>query len=283
MFFISIIIPIYNRSDLITRCIKSVIDQVYSKWEIVIVDDGSTDKCEQAIATFNDSRIRYVYQQNAGASVARNNGVNHAKGNYIIFLDSDDAAEPKWLDMLVKACDQNQDIVTCGFKRYNVQGNLVEEKNAESGHALQQRYGIFLAGTYLIKKCLFLDVGAFDISLKSGHHTDLSIRLIQLINDKKISTARINNTLVKIYDHSGEKIRSNWGSVYEGSRMILEKNYLFMKNSDLPWLQSYYTVLAHAANALKLRKDAIAYGWKAILTNPLTIKNWARLIRYFFT
>ena len=88
---------------------------------------------------------------------------------------------------------------------------------------------------------------------------------------------------MKIYDHAGEKIRANWSAVYEGSRAILEKNFEFMKKSDLPWLQSYYTVLARSANALKLKKDAIRYGWKAITTSPLTIKNWPRLIRYLIS
>lgn len=199
-----------------------------------MVDDGSTDNTKHVIADFGDARIRYVHQQNSGAAVARNNGVNHAKGDYIIFLDSDDAAEPTWLSALVTALNKNQDIVTCGFKRYDSNATLLEEKNSQTGHALQQRYGIFLAGTYLIRRNLFLTVGGFDTALKSGHHTDLSIRLIQLIDQKKIAAVSVNQTLVKIYDHSGEKIRSNWRAVYDGSRVILEKNFDFMKNSDLP-------------------------------------------------
>jgi glycosyltransferase involved in cell wall biosynthesis len=283
MFLISIIIPAYNRAALLKNCLESVLAQHYPVFEIIVVDDGSTDNTKHVIADFGDARIRYVHQQNSGAAVARNNGVNHAKGDYIIFLDSDDAAEPTWLSALVTALNKNQDIVTCGFKRYDSNATLLEEKNSQTGHALQQRYGIFLAGTYLIRRNLFLTVGGFDTALKSGHHTDLSIRLIQLIDQKKIAAVSVNQTLVKIYDHSGEKIRSNWRAVYDGSRVILEKNFDFMKNSDLPWLQSYYTVLARSANALKLRQDAIRYGWKAITTSPLTVKNWARLIRYLFT
>lgn len=280
---ISIIIPAYNRAALLKNCLESVMAQRHTLLEIIVVDDGSTDNTRQVITALSDSRIRYLYQQNAGAAVARNNGVNHAKGDYIIFLDSDDAAEPAWLSNLAGALHSQQDIVTCGFKRYDVKGMLVEDKNSKTGHALQQRYGIFLAGTYLIRRSLFLQIGGFDTALKSGHHTDLSIRLIQLIDQKKITEVRVNHALVKIYDHAGEKIRANWSAVYEGSRAILEKNFEFMKKSDLPWLQSYYTVLARSANALKLKKDAIRYGWKAITTSPLTIKNWPRLIRYLIS
>ena len=167
---ISIIIPAYNRAALLKNCLESVMAQRHTLLEIIVVDDGSTDNTRQVITALSDSRIRYLYQQNAGAAVARNNGVNHAKGDYIIFLDSDDAAEPAWLSNLAGALHSQQDIVTCGFKRYDVKGMLVEDKNSKTGHALQQRYGIFLAGTYLIRRSLFLQIGGFDIELKSGHH-----------------------------------------------------------------------------------------------------------------
>jgi glycosyltransferase involved in cell wall biosynthesis len=283
MFLISIIIPAHNRAALLKNCLESVIAQDYTLFETIVVDDGSTDNTKNVVASFNDPRILYIYQQNAGAAVARNHGATQAKGEYLIFLDSDDTAETRWLSTLVKACNQNQGIVTCGFKRYDVTGKLLEEKNAATGHALQQRYGIFLAGTYLIKRTLFMEVGLFDTKLKSGHHTDLSIRLIQLIDAGKITPTQSDGTLVRIYDHQGEKIRSNWNSVYQGSQLILEKHFQFMKGSDLPWLQSYYVVLARGAHALKLRKEAIAYGWKAIVTSPFTVKNWVRFGRYLFT
>jgi glycosyltransferase involved in cell wall biosynthesis len=90
--FFSIIIPTYNRAHLILKAIESVIVQTFTDWELIIVDDGSTDNTKELIAQYQDkdNRVRYIYQENAERSAARNNGIKHAKGEYICFLDSDD-------------------------------------------------------------------------------------------------------------------------------------------------------------------------------------------------
>jgi glycosyltransferase involved in cell wall biosynthesis len=95
--FFSVIIPTYNRADILPATIASVINQKFSDWELIVVDDGSTDNTKEVIEGIDDSRIKYLYQQNAERSEARNNGVNHSKGKYICFLDSDDFYEENYL------------------------------------------------------------------------------------------------------------------------------------------------------------------------------------------
>ena len=86
----TIIIPTYNRGDLITKTIKSCLGQSYSNFELIIIDDGSTDSTEKTIFSFKDPRIKYFKKENAERGAARNFGVSKAKGAYITFLDSDD-------------------------------------------------------------------------------------------------------------------------------------------------------------------------------------------------
>lgn len=88
--FFSIVIATYNREAFIGKAIESVINQLYNKWELIIIDDGSTDKTKEVVFSFNDHRIRYIFQENMERSAARNNGIRNAKGEYICFLDSDD-------------------------------------------------------------------------------------------------------------------------------------------------------------------------------------------------
>ena len=90
--FFSIIIPTYNREQLLADTINSIIAQTFGDWECIVVDDGSTDNSKQLVQSMQqkDERIKYVYQQNAERSAARNNGVSHSTGEYICFLDSDD-------------------------------------------------------------------------------------------------------------------------------------------------------------------------------------------------
>jgi len=90
--YFSIIIPTYNRAHLISKAIDSVIAQTFVNWELIIVDDGSTDYTKELILSYQekDARIQYVFQENAERSAARNKGIERAKGQYICFLDSDD-------------------------------------------------------------------------------------------------------------------------------------------------------------------------------------------------
>ena len=86
----SIIIPTYNRAAFLPKAIGSVLAQSFSDWELIIVDDGSTDNTKDVVAQYSDSRITYIFQQNAERSAARNKGIAHSVGEYVLFLDSDD-------------------------------------------------------------------------------------------------------------------------------------------------------------------------------------------------
>ncbi len=98
----SIVIPTYNRADLIQPTLDSILAQTYREWECIVVDDGSTDYTSEVIQKYctQDKRFRYVYQENAERSAARNNGIKHAEGEWICFLDSDDLYEPHYLEEL---------------------------------------------------------------------------------------------------------------------------------------------------------------------------------------
>lgn len=102
----SIIIPTYNRAAFLPKAIESVLFQTYTDWELIIVDDGGTDNTREVVSKYSDSRIIYIYQQNAERSAARNNGIAHAKGDYVCFLDSDNVMQPNRLQLLAEMITQ---------------------------------------------------------------------------------------------------------------------------------------------------------------------------------
>ncbi len=108
--FFSIIIPAYNRAFILSETIESVQIQSFNDWEIIVVDDGSTDNTKALIESISttDPRVRYIYQKNAERSAARNNGAIHTKGNYLLFLDSDDKYAPNHLEFLSQFIIQKQ-------------------------------------------------------------------------------------------------------------------------------------------------------------------------------
>lgn len=99
--FFSIIIPTYNRAHFLDRTISSVINQTYKNWELLIVDDGSTDNTKEVVQEYSlsDDRVIYIYQENKKVSAARNNGLRIAQGDYLCFLDSDDEYMPHHLQV----------------------------------------------------------------------------------------------------------------------------------------------------------------------------------------
>tara|TARA_X000000950_G_C13915358_1_gene660747 strand:- start:1707 stop:2597 length:891 start_codon:yes stop_codon:yes gene_type:complete len=106
--FFSIIIPSYNRSEILPITIKSVLKQTYNNWELLIIDDGSTDNTKEVVKNIDDPRIKYIYQDNAERSSARNNGIKNSNGKWICFLDSDDAYKENHLQTFYEAIENDK-------------------------------------------------------------------------------------------------------------------------------------------------------------------------------
>lgn len=119
---VSIIMPSYNTEEYIAESIQSVIEQTYKNWELIIVDDCSTDHTDQVVAGFTDIRIRYLKnEKNSGAAVSRNRALREAQGRWIAFLDSDDLWHPEKLEKQLKFMTENSYAFT--YTDYQIQLN----------------------------------------------------------------------------------------------------------------------------------------------------------------
>ncbi|MEY8318143.1 glycosyltransferase family 2 protein [Oscillospiraceae bacterium 50-58] len=117
---VSVIIPLYNREEFIAPCLQSVINQTYQDMEVVVIDDGSTDRSPEICMEWSrtDSRIKLWRQKNSGVSAARNRGLELAEGEYVFFLDSDDKIHPLLLESSVRQMETRQaHIASCGHMR----------------------------------------------------------------------------------------------------------------------------------------------------------------------
>ena len=116
---ISVIVPIYNVEKYVNKCVGSIVNQTYTNLEIILVDDGSPDRCPEICDEWakKDSRIKVIHKKNGGLSDARNAGMKIASGDYIAFVDSDDWIAPEMYERLLMAIkNDNSDIAACAVK-----------------------------------------------------------------------------------------------------------------------------------------------------------------------
>lgn len=124
---VSLVVPIYNSSMYLNKCIDSLVNQTLKDIEIILINDGSTDESEKVIKEYNDKRIKYISKKNEGIGKTRNRGIKEATGEYIAFVDSDDYLNEHFCEyMYKKASTDNCDLVICNF--FEDRGNLYEIK-----------------------------------------------------------------------------------------------------------------------------------------------------------
>lgn len=127
---ISVIVPVYNVERYLPKCVETILHQTYKNLEIILVNDGSTDNSPFILHEYElkDPRIQVIHQNNMGLSGARNTGIQHAKGEYILFIDSDDYIKPEMAELLMANMLQyNSDISICGYYRVDEEGTILTE------------------------------------------------------------------------------------------------------------------------------------------------------------
>lgn len=187
---ISVVIPTYNRAGYITNALESVLSQTYQNFEILIVDDGSTDDTKEVILSLDNPKIRYIYQENAGASAARNTGIKNAKGEFIAFLDSDDTWYPEKLEKQLEVFrnNENVDIVYSAMEWIQVRTGK-KDLNRYKNYKTREDFVKFLlcymlpiGSCIIFKKSVFDKAGIYDETLNVAEDWDLCLRFAPLFN-----------------------------------------------------------------------------------------------------
>jgi glycosyltransferase involved in cell wall biosynthesis len=176
----SVVVPVYNRETLIERTIKSVLSQTMEAWEMVIVDDGSTDATAKFVLQFNDTRIRYIYQNNAERSAARNNGITKAIGEWICFLDSDDEYKSDHLFLINEFIEKEKPapgLIATGMTIHNGETLKKKEFLDLKNNILCEIGEKFLIPTQVCVHRSILEKEKFDIRFRLWEDTHLWLRI----------------------------------------------------------------------------------------------------------
>lgn len=181
---VSVIIPVYNCDGYISQAIDSILAQTYQSYEIIVIDDGSTDNTRKAMEPYMEA-IHYVYQENQGVSAARNHGIDLARGELIAFLDADDFFLPDKLTAQLRVFDAqpNLGIVHSGWRRVNQQGETIKDETPWDYVPNLNLEGwlrwkpIGTMGTLMFRRDWLQQVGSFEPGLSQAEDVDLVLRL----------------------------------------------------------------------------------------------------------
>jgi len=223
---VSVIIPTYNRAHVVDRAIRSVLHQTFQDFEVIVVDDGSTDSTLEAIKCFQDPRLRYIrHNGNRGGSAARNTGIEDAAGEYVAFLDSDDEWLPEKLEkqvQLLQGSDSSVGAVYTGFIIIDEHGERTTTSIPKCrGAILGELFSANRVGTassVMVKRECILQVGVFDPAMPSCQDWDMWIRLAKHYKFDFIPEALVYYH----FGHNGQ-ITKNWSAVAAGHLRIAEK------------------------------------------------------------
>ena len=272
---ISIIVPIYNVEKYLRQCLDSIQDQSYQNFECLLINDGSPDNsadiCKEYVS--KDPRFRYIEKENGGVSSARNLGLEHSKGEYITFIDSDDWVDSDYLEVLYKSLtDEKADVAVSTYKQFNMDDNNYYVHSYQRGYEKKIFTGPELIDEFialdtfdhsyrfvcgkLVRKCL-LDKIAFNEKTTLGEDMEFWLKLY-LISNKIVYVNRDSYVyrVDNVNRHFGlEKIRSD---IQQRLNFI---SFLAVRGIDISkYVNSCLSVIKHQVERLKESPEYDTYG-----------------------
>jgi glycosyltransferase involved in cell wall biosynthesis len=235
--FFSVIIPVYNKALFLGETLKSLLAQTFTDFEVIVINDGSTDGSESVIQSFNDVRIRYYSKENEGVAVARNLGIEKTLGEFICFLDADDYWEPNFLATFKKQIDvlPNHKVFSCAIAIETAQKTIparyslarITDFQLVDFFDASRKECILWTSAVAIHKSVFEKTGTFDTQIKKGEDTELWMRI-----GLQYTIGFIGSILAR-YRYDKDSISRNWHYYFEPytfeKYVVLEKENVKLK------------------------------------------------------
>lgn len=280
MELVSVVIPTYNRSNVLSRAIESVLNQSYSNFELIIVDDGSTDGTKELVSQYSDSRIRFVeFGSNKGANAARNEGIRKSNGKYISFLDSDDEFTSDHLENAVSCLKQSPRSVKGVYtsqKKYidgSFHSSSVAKKVLNSPKQIIRSYSANGFSSFTFLSGVFDKVGLLDEELVAYQDMEFLIRFLQYHELYPIS-----NFLVKYDIHDGQ-ISSDPDRRLSALDQLITKHKKTIKESNTGYL--HYSRAFQYVEKNNMNKAKVEFA-AAIKRDPIKFRYYFQFFSSLF-
>lgn len=284
---ISVVIPLYNKREMIERTLRSVFAQTFQDFEIIVVDDGSTDGSAEVVKSINDSRIHLIHQDNSGVSAARNRGISEAHGELIALLDGDDEWKPQYLEtqfnlsLLYPECD----VFAVNYETCDANGKITPTIinslpfDGEDGELTNYfevascSHPPICSISIMVRKGVFEQIGGFPTGIRSGEDLLTWARLAcnYRIAYSRKSLARFN---VEGYDIKEKPKRIPAEDDFVGRELAkLEKE--FTPRGIRLYRAHWHKMRASIYMRLRMRRCSIKESIKGLALNPRNFKLYA--------
>jgi glycosyltransferase involved in cell wall biosynthesis len=291
---ISVITPTYNRAEVLPTAIDSVLEQTIDDWEMLIIDDGSTDNTQRVVESYDDERINYIYQSNKGANSARNNGVRNASGDIISFLDSDDELAPCHLERIRDELISADDSCVGAHTAMKIQKDShkmyksVPEGRISFDDLMSSRVACGFSATSFEQR-VFDEVGYLDEELPAAQDFDFFVRVLT-----EFDIIGIPHPLVTINATRSDQISSDIERKTKGFERIREKHggqltserianqhymlaFQYAESGDLSQARQEFrnAIVTYPRNPLYYYHYITTFGGESIFNTALSIKHTA--------
>lgn len=227
---ISIILPVFNAEKYLDRCIRSILDQSFNSFELIAIDDGSTDSSAEILDRYSiqhSNNVHVFHKENEGVAKTRNFGLSQSKGDYICFIDNDDWFDCDYLSTLYStAVDLNSDIVCSGYRRPDVTGKTVTQQ-ITMPNSVWGKYIVSAAWAKLFKRSLIVDTNARFLDTNIGEDIYFTLPLIQASRNTSVINYIGYNWFYNKNSVSNTSHRKSYGL-----------NFVFMMDETLEKLRS---------------------------------------------
>ena len=290
----SVVICTYNRADRVAGAVTSVLDQTYDDYELIVVNDGSTDDTAEVLAGFAGPKVRVIDQANAGLSAARNTGIREARGRFVGFLDDDDAAAPELARRSrPEGSTSRPGLTSCTCRTVNERGEWLRDRSSRLHELFPDVRGVFMAGTFAVDRSVLLAIGGYAEEIRVSHQAELLLRAIPEIRRRGMTTAHIEEPLATIERrppsdrplsqpadllHGAEYIVENHGDLMAAKPSVLA-NYLAVAGVSAAQTGDYRAARRHLGRALRTDPRNVRHAGRlaAALVPPVARRAWAQV------